>query len=130
MTDGRAIAPEAFLHDLGSLEPEIGLLIAEHVRYFEEMVPSLLMADIARWSTRIAHEAADPLARLARLLARFEVAWGDGHGSVSDLIATAFVENVYDRPDVVRLLGPNLMRYYLAYTGWTRPAAALSGCAT
>lgn len=38
----------AFFQELAILEPEIEPLITEHVRYFDEMLPSLLMGDIAR----------------------------------------------------------------------------------
>ncbi len=92
-------------------------MIAEHVGDYEEMLPSLLMADIARWTSRTAQESVDPTVRLGPLLARLEQAWGDGQNAVSDLIATSFVENVYDQPQVVQLLGPKLTRYYDIYTG-------------
>ena len=126
-----AMEPEAFLHGLGALEPEILPLIAEHLRDFdEEMLPSLLMADVARWTSHTAHAALDPSARLARLLTRMEQAWGDGHNPVANLIATSFVENIYDQPHVVRLLGPKLMHYYRAYTGEAQTNAPLSEGAT
>ncbi|WP_067894375.1 DUF7674 family protein [Nocardia vaccinii] len=115
----RSLTPElaAFIEGLGTLEPDIRPLIAEHIHDYDEMLPSLLMADIARWTSRTAQESVDPAARLDPLLARLEHAWGDGQNAVSDLIATSFVENVYVQPQVVRLLGPKLTRYYRIHTG-------------
>ncbi|MFF3569010.1 DUF7674 family protein [Nocardia jiangxiensis] len=115
----RSLSPElaAFIRGLGTLEPDIRPLIAEHIHDYDEILPSLLMADIARWTSRTARENADPAVRLDPLLTRLEQAWGDGQNAVSDLIATSFVENVYDQPEVVRLLGPKLTRYYRIYTG-------------
>ncbi|MBY8860655.1 hypothetical protein K7711_29575 [Nocardia sp. CA2R105] len=122
----RSLTPElaAFIEGLGTLEPDIRPLIAEHIHDYDEMLPSLLMADIARWTSRTAHESVDPAARLGPLLTRLEQAWGDGQNAVSDLIATSFVENVYDQPQVVRLLGPKLTRYYRIYTGQAHAVAS------
>lgn len=106
-----------FIQALSVVERGIRPLIAEHVHYYEEILPSLLVGDIARWVSHIAQESDDPATRLRPLLARMEQAWGDGQSPVSDLIATSFVENVYDQPEVVRLLGPKLMHYWRAYTG-------------
>lgn len=115
----QSLVPELarFIDDLAGLEPEIRPLIAEHIRDYDEMLPTLLMGDIARWTVRIVHENEDPATRLGRFFARLEEAWGDGQNPVSDLIAVSFVENIFDEPDVVRLLGPRLARYYRIYTG-------------
>ncbi|MGV9725441.1 DUF7674 family protein [Nocardia beijingensis] len=107
----------AFIEGLADLEPEIRPLIAEHIRDYDEMLPTLLMGDIARWVISVVHDSPDPAVRLRPFFDRLEQAWGDGQNPVSDLIATSFVENVYDDPDVVTLLGPNLARYYRLYTG-------------
>jgi hypothetical protein len=116
-----AMELEAFIQGLGILEPDIRPLIAEHIRDFDEILPSLVMGDIARWASRAAHDDPEPSDRLRPLLTRMEQAWGDGHNPVSNLIATSFVENIYDQPHVVGLLGPKLMCYYLAYTGSAPP---------
>lgn len=122
----RGLTPElaTFIRELGTLEPEIRPLIGEHIGYYDEMLPSLLMADIARWAGRTAQESAKPAERLEPLLTRLEQAWGDGQNPVSDLIATSFVENVSDQPQVVRLLGPKLAHYYRIYTGQDHPDAS------
>ncbi|MCM6774489.1 hypothetical protein NDR87_13875 [Nocardia sp. CDC159] len=115
----RSLVPEQarFINDLADLEPEIRPIIAEHIEDNHEMLPTILMADIARWVTDVAHNSADPAGRLKPLLDTMENAWGDGQNTVADLIATGFVENIFDEPDVVRLLGPHLTRSYRIYTG-------------
>ncbi|WP_040786026.1 DUF7674 family protein [Nocardia pneumoniae] len=115
----RSLVPAlaAFVDGLADPEPEIRPLIAEHIRDYDEMLPTLLMGDIARWVCSVAHDTPDPAARLQPFFDRLEHEWGDGQNPVSDLIATSFVENVYDDPAVVTLLGPKLARYYRAYTG-------------
>ncbi|WP_194835942.1 hypothetical protein [Nocardia sp. XZ_19_369] len=118
-TWSRSLVPEQaqFIRDLAGLEPEIRPLITEHVHDYDEILPTLLMGDIARWITRVVQESEDPAARLGVFFARLEDAWGDGQNPVSDLIAVSFVENVFDEPDVVKLLGPKLSRHYRIYTG-------------
>lgn len=115
----RSLVPAlaAFIEGLADLEPEIRPLIAEHIRDYDEMLPTLLMGDIARWVCSVAHGSPDSAARLQPFFDRLEQQWGDGQNAVSDLIATSFVENVYDDPDVATLLGPNLARYHSVYTG-------------
>ncbi|WP_330230290.1 hypothetical protein OHA40_30595 [Nocardia sp. NBC_00508] len=114
----RSLVPDlaAFIEGLADLEPEIRPLIAEHIRDYDEMLPTLFMGDIARWVISVTHDSPDPATRLQPFFDRLEQGWGDGQNPVSDLIATSFVENVYDDPDVVTLLGPNLARYYRLYT--------------
>jgi hypothetical protein len=115
----RSLVPELaqFIRQLEALEPDLGAIVAEHVNYYEEMLPTLLMGDIARWVTDVVRESGDPATRLRAFFDCLEDAWGDGQNNVSDLIATGFVENIYDVPEVVRLLGPRLTRYYRIYTG-------------
>ncbi|WP_406279094.1 hypothetical protein OH799_11380 [Nocardia sp. NBC_00881] len=115
----RSLVPEqaGFIRGLADLEPEIRPLIAEHVHDYDEILPTLLMSDIARWVTRVARDHEDPPARLAPLFARLEDAWGDGQNPVSDLIAVSFVENIFDESEVVKLLGPKLARHYRIHTG-------------
>ncbi|MBO0852405.1 MAG: hypothetical protein J2P18_01395 [Nocardia sp.] len=115
----RSLTPQLanFIQGLGTLEPEIRPLIAEHIEDYDEMLPSLLMGDIARWATRTARDSTTPATRLGPFLQRLEDNWGDGQNPVSDLIATSFVENIYDEPGVVQLLGPKLTRYQRIYTG-------------
>ncbi|MBB5918489.1 hypothetical protein BJY24_007401 [Nocardia transvalensis] len=115
----KSLVPElsAFIERLAELEPEIGPIIAEHIRDNNEMLPTVLMGDIARWVVGVAHESDNPRLRLAPFFAELEDGWGDGQNAVSDLIAVAFVENIFDEPEVVNLLGPELFRYYRIYTG-------------
>lgn len=115
----KSLVPELgrFINDLADLEPEIQPLITEHIRDNNEMLPTLLMGDIARWAVSVAGENQQPETRLAPFFARLEDAWGDGQNNVADLIATSFVENVYDEPDVVKLLGPKLAHHYRVLTG-------------
>ncbi|MFE7802913.1 hypothetical protein [Nocardia sp. NPDC057440] len=118
-TWSRTLVPEQaqFIRDLANLEPEIRPLIAEHVNDYDEILPTMLMGDVARWVVRIVQGSADPASRLAPFFSRLEQAWGDGQNPVSDLIAVSFVENIFDEPGVVELLGPELTRYYRIYTG-------------
>jgi hypothetical protein len=118
-TWSRTLVPEQaqFIRDLANLEPEIRPLIAEHVNDYDEILPTMLMGDIARWVVRSVQESADPASRFAPFFNRLEQAWGDGQNPVSDLIAVSFVENIFDEPGVVELLGPKLTRYYRIYTG-------------
>ncbi|KIA61106.1 DUF7674 family protein [Nocardia vulneris] len=119
----KSLVPESarFIEGLADLEPEIRPLIAEHVRYYDEMLPTVLMGDVSRWVEQIVRDSEDPRSRLAPFIARLEEAWGDGQNPVADLIAVSFVENIYDNPDVVKLLGPKLARYYRVYTGQEKP---------
>ncbi|MFD0360092.1 hypothetical protein ACFQZZ_01345 [Nocardia sp. GCM10030253] len=118
-TWSRTLVPEQaqFIRDLANLEPEIRPLIAEHVNDYDEILPTMLMGDVSRWVVQIVQESADPASRLAPFFNRLEQAWGDGQNPVSDLIAVSFVENIFDEPGVVELLGPELTRYYRIYTG-------------
>lgn len=115
----RSLVPEQarFIDELAALEPEIQPLIAEHIRDNDELLPTLLMGDVARWVAQVVQESDEPRARLAPFFGKLEQAWGDGAGPVPDLIAVSFVENVFDNPGVVELLGPNLSHYYRVYTG-------------
>ncbi|CAM4522032.1 hypothetical protein NONI108955_42100 [Nocardia ninae] len=115
----RSLVPEQarFVDELAALEPEIRPLIAEHIRDNDELLPTLLMGDIARWVAQVVQNSDDPRSRLAPFFLELERAWGDGRGPVSDLIAVSFVENVFDNPGIVELLGPNLAHYYRVYTG-------------
>ncbi|MFI5776012.1 hypothetical protein [Nocardia sp. NPDC051570] len=118
-TWSRSLVPDQarFIHGLADLEPEIGPIIAEHIEDNHEMLPTVLMADIARWATHLAQTSDDPQGRLRPFFARLEDAWGDGQNTVADLIATGFLENIFDEPEVVGLLGPKLARANRVYTG-------------
>ncbi|WP_280454365.1 DUF7674 family protein [Nocardia brasiliensis] len=119
----RSLVPEQarFIDELAALEPEIQPLIVEHIRDNDELLPTMLMGDIARWVAQVVRDSNDPRSRLAPFFAELEQAWGDGQGPVPDLIAVSFVENVFDNPGIVNLLGPNLSRYYRFYTGREKP---------
>ncbi|WP_460700757.1 DUF7674 family protein [Nocardia thraciensis] len=107
----------AFIEQLAGIEPEIRPIIAEHIRDNNEMLPTILMGDIARWVVGVVRDSDDPQQRLAAFFTKLEDGWGDGQNAVSDLLAVSFVENVFDEPDVVKLLGPKLTHYYRVYTG-------------
>ncbi|ASF11697.1 hypothetical protein NBRGN_057_03130 [Nocardia brasiliensis NBRC 14402] len=114
-------AQARFIDELAALEPEIQPLIAEHIRDNDELLPTVLMGDIARWVGQVVRDSPNPRSRLAPFFARLEAAWEDNGGPVSELIAVSFVENVYDNPAIVQLLGPNLAHYHRVYTGQEKP---------
>ncbi len=118
----RRLVPElsGFFDRLADLEPALRPLIAAHIRDYDELLPSLLIGDIACWAARTASDSSDSATRLGPVVARLEQEWGDGRNAVADLIAVSFVENIVGEPRLVALLGPKLSRYYRLHTGQDR----------
>lgn len=108
---------ERFIRDLVELERDLRPIVIEHVDYYQEMLPTQVMGDIARWTETVAAGADDPARRLKPMMDKFEQAWGDGDGPVAELIAVSFVENVFDNPTLVHLMGPKLSGYQRLCTG-------------
>jgi hypothetical protein len=113
---------DRLIRDLAQLEPELQPIVADHVAYFQEMLPTLVMGDIARWAETVAANSDDPAERLKPVMDKLDQAWGDGNGPVAELIAVGFVENTFDNPTLVQLMGPNLSRYQRLYTGHEKEA--------
>ncbi|MFD3591463.1 hypothetical protein ACFWU5_01955 [Nocardia sp. NPDC058640] len=107
-----------FIEFLARVEPEFGQIVAEHERDYGEILPTLVMGDIARRIAAIANAGGtESNPRLSKVFDAFEQGWDDGQNPVADLIAVGFVENTYGQPLVVKLMGRNLLRYQRIYTG-------------
>ena len=102
-------ASQELMHDLVAAFPETMPLLIEHRRDQEgELLPYLLMADIARWaeSTSIT----DP-ARTTGLTTWLEARFDAGDDALKDLIGVGFVEMISQSPEgdpILDNLGPSL----------------------
>ena len=89
--------------------PELSPLMAEHLTDMDgELLPYLLMADVARWAQDAAVRGDDAAARLVDWLER---AFDAAEDPEKDLIGLGFVENIPYSPEgdpLLSLLGPSL----------------------
>ena len=89
------------LRALQAAEPAIDVIVAAHIADNAEVLPHLLLAEIARWML-----AKGPNPRVLSVLEQYLVM---GEPDVQDLIAVSFVENLIGGEGAVRwALGPRL----------------------
>ena len=95
--------------ELVSSFPELGPMLDEHKADFDEILPTLFMADVARWA---AAHVADQRGRVSELTDWLESHYVADTDEVNNLIGVGFVESLprHDEPgaEVLGLLGPEL----------------------
>jgi hypothetical protein len=100
---------EAFIARLAHAVPELEPLRVEHLAYYEELLPHLLAADVARHATQT--YARDGAAAVRPMLAALEAEAGHDP-AVDEVLAASFLEALpYPGEighEVVTLLGPRL----------------------
>ena len=100
---------ESLMHDLVSTFPDLHPFMSEHLKDQEgELLPYLLMADIARWAERVSIH--DP-ERVATLTAWLGSRYDSGDEVLKDLIGVGFVEMIPQSPDgdpILEQLPPSL----------------------
>ena len=109
----------ALFERLATEVPAIARLRDQHLRDYEELLPHLLMADVARYVASYFADATGaqvpPPSReeLGRTLALIDAAMGSEPEPVRELISVSFLENLEHEPytaALVMLLGLNLRR--------------------
>lgn len=99
----------ALINKLTAEIPELKPLLQEHLLDQDgELLPYLLMADVARWAHENATQRPD---RVAQLMRRLEQEFAAGDGAIKDLIGVGFVEMLPETPKgdaVLNMLGPML----------------------
>lgn len=100
---------ELLVHELVEEFSELRPLLTEHLADNEgELLPYLLMSDVARWTIR---EVARNPSRVAELLGWLEARYAAADEVVETLIAVGFVEMLPATPagdPLLELLGPEL----------------------
>jgi len=109
----------ALLDRLAREVPAIAELREAHLRDNDELLPHLLMADVARFVASFFAGGTGSLVpapsdeALARTLALLDAGMGAGDESVDELVSVSFLENLEGEPympELVSRLGPNLGR--------------------
>jgi hypothetical protein len=100
---------EEFMNKLIAGFPELKPYLDEHLADQEgEMLPYLLMGDVARWAHEQASREPDLVSRLTQWL---DAEFASGEGAIKDLIGVGFVEMLPETPRgdaVLDVLGPEL----------------------
>jgi len=125
--EGSMRADDMFVQKLVSEVPVLQNAHQEHVTYFGELLPHVLMGDITRVAADLHGRAlaGDTVAdqALDSLLAKLERGLDDDGGSVRELIVVSFLENLdlegYAGDDFRRRLGSSLQEW-LARIEWER----------
>jgi hypothetical protein len=102
--------------------PELRVLHDEHVDFYGEILPYVLLADVVRWvvdAVKTDSSAPPNDAPWARLLDFIEYEFNSASGEVQNLIALGFVENLPEPAECVdRLissLGPKVFHCYQSF---------------
>jgi hypothetical protein len=88
---------EQFFHGLLQEFPQLDRLRIEHVEFYEEFLPHVFLADVARWAVTLFGEVGRGLAAEAvgiRLINFIEDAYVRGDSVVRELVSVSFVENL------------------------------------
>lgn len=102
--------------------PTAAAIVREHVNDNDEVLPTVLLADVARWFRRQAHDSSDDVRRdLDRGLQAIAHLYDVGDESMQTIVATGFLEAM-PHPDeagreVVDLLPPSLREELRAMEG-------------
>jgi hypothetical protein len=96
---------ERFVRSVVVAVPSLQPILDEHMSFYDELLPHVLMGDITRWAE---YHAADSLPLVRHLLEEFEKSYASGEDDVRELLTVSFLENLSDDTPIVRLLGPGL----------------------
>jgi hypothetical protein len=108
-----AMSAKTFLDDLLSAVPELKPILDEHLAANDNLLPHVMIADVARFAVA---EIADARKRVTvhKLLDRLERGLTAGDEETRELILASFVENLMGETTSLRLLkplmGPNLRK--------------------
>ena len=98
---------DALVRSVEEQVPATAPLVADHIDFYEELLPHVLFGDITRWAQDEARR--DPASpALARLLELLEAAYVEGDNDVRNVLTVSFVENLDVGSPVLARLGPNL----------------------
>jgi len=98
-------ANELFVQGLVREVPELAPALQEHVEFYEELLPHVLMGDVGRFVVANAISR-DSKAALARLMAYLEEGLANGPAEVQELIVASFVEYLQDEASTILTLAP------------------------
>jgi hypothetical protein len=119
-------AQRAFIDRLLVRVPELDVVFRDHVDYYEEVLPHVLMGDFTRWAIdqyrRAAKHDREAHALLLRATDFVESEYAtDCQGGVQELISASFLENLHqagaDLEGIAAQLGPQLRSELRRYTG-------------
>jgi len=101
-----------FLHGLSGLLPEVKALEDAHVADYDEILHTVLMADIARLFSDSCQKPGERHAAIATTISAYvEQGYANGDEFIRDLIGLGFAENLTgEPPDVLNRLGPLVRR--------------------
>ena len=100
-----SLGTDELVHRVETQVPATAPLVADHVDFYEELLPHVLFGEITSWAEDEARR--DPSSpALARLLDLLETAYVEGDDDVRNVLTVSFVENLAS--PVVSLLGPQL----------------------
>ncbi len=101
--------------------PDVATVYDEHIDDYGEVIPHVLMADVARQfnerlvaSTGTGQEAGDATAFVTAVLASLEASVADADGGVKEVVSASFLENLEQEDDEAydkarSLMGPMLL---------------------
>ncbi|HXH78957.1 DUF7674 family protein [Nocardioides sp.] len=101
---------EDLIHDMVREFPEFLPVLAEHIDDHDELLPYLLLGEVARWAhDAVSHDAG----RVAELSTWLERRFDRADEVVQNLIAVGYVEMLPPAPEgspLLALLGPSLYK--------------------
>jgi hypothetical protein len=98
-----------FLNWLVAEVPELSATLTQHLEWYDEILSTLFMGDIARWADTAANSVSTQAA-VSRTLDLLDMAWIEGGRSVHTMIADSFLENLVMSGPLWELLPTDLRR--------------------
>lgn len=81
----------------------------------KELLPHLFFGDVSRYIEGLLADKAD--ADLRPLFAFFESEFADGDEHTRELLAVSLLENLWDKPEVSKYLGPEMRKQFQVIRG-------------